>query len=61
MNQHIYTVMKQLYSKYSGEEIAEAIKQIRKELTEAEEQAALKRQLKVIQGKIKVNDDLSNQ
>ncbi len=56
MNQHIYTVMKQLYSKYSGEEIAEAIKQIRKELTEAEEQARLKAQLKVLQGKIKSPD-----
>lgn len=56
MNQHIYTVMKQLYSKYTGEEIAEAIKQIRKEIEEAKEQAELKRQLKVIQGKIKVQD-----
>lgn len=53
MNQHVYTVMKNLYSKYTGEEIAEAIKQIRKELQEAEEQAKLKAQLKLIQGKIK--------
>jgi hypothetical protein len=53
MNQHVYTVMKNLYSKYTGEEIAEAIRQIRKELTEAEEQVKLKAQLKLIQGKIK--------
>ena len=53
MNQQIYTVMKQLYSKYTGEEIAEAIKQIRREIQEAEEQRRLRAQLKVIQGKIK--------
>lgn len=53
MNQQVYTVMKNLYSKYTGEEIAEAIRQIRKELQEAEEQAKLKAQLKLIQGKIK--------
>lgn len=53
MNQHIYTVMKQLYSKYSGEEIATAIKQIRKEIQDAEEQRRLRAELKVIQGKIK--------
>ena len=53
MNQQVYTVMKSLYSKYTGEEIAEAIKQIRKEITEAEAQAKLKVQLKLIQGKIK--------
>ena len=53
MNQHIYTVMKQLYSKYTGEEIAEAIKQIRKEIQEEQEQARLKAELKRLKTLIK--------
>ena len=56
MNQQLYTVLKQLYSKHTGQEIADVIAVIRKEIEEAKEQAELKRQLKVIQGKIKVQD-----
>lgn len=56
MNQQLYTVLKQLYGRYTGQEIADVIAQIRKEISAEQEQAELKRQLKVIQGKIKVSD-----
>lgn len=53
INQQIYTVMKQLYSRYSGQEIAEVIAVIRKEITAAEEQAALRAELKLLKSQIK--------
>jgi hypothetical protein len=53
MNQQIYTVMKQLYSKYTAEEIATVVLQIRREIQEQQEQRRLKTQFKLIQGKRK--------
>jgi hypothetical protein len=53
MKNEPYTTLKKLYSLHTGEEIAEAIKQIRREIQAVEDQQLLRAQLTLIQGRIK--------
>jgi hypothetical protein len=53
INQQIYTVMKQLLSKYTEEEIADVVRIIRSEITEAEAEAKNKSTLKQFKARVK--------
>lgn len=53
INQQIYTVMKQLYSRYTGQEIADVIGVIRREIQEEQAQAELKAELKRLKTLVK--------
>ena len=50
--------MKQVYAQYTGEQLAEVLKLIRKEITEAEEAARVKAELKRLKSLVKENVDL---
>jgi hypothetical protein len=49
----LYTVMKQIYSQYTGYQIAEVIKVIRKEIQDEEEAQKLKAELKRLKSLVK--------
>ena len=49
----LYTVMKQIYAQYTGYQISEVIKVIRKEIQEAEEQTRIKAELKRLKALVK--------
>jgi len=58
IDQRLYTIMKQVYAQYTGEQLAEVLKLIRKEITEAEEAARVKAELKRLKSLVKENVDL---
>lgn len=53
VDRRLYTVLKQLYTQYTGQQIADAFAQIRKEFNEAEEQAKIKAELKRLKALVK--------
>jgi hypothetical protein len=58
VDQRLYTIMKGVYREYTGEQLAEVLKLIRKEIQEAEEAARLKAELKRLKSLAKENVDL---
>jgi hypothetical protein len=57
IDQRLYTIMKGVYREYTGEQLAEVLKLIRKEITEAEEAARLKAELKRLKNLVKDQED----
>lgn len=50
--ERIYKLMKEIYSEFTGQEVAEAIAQIRKEIEHEATQAALKSKIEELQQKL---------
>lgn len=49
---YIYTILKDLYAQFSGEEVAEALKQYRAEVIHFEEQRAIRAKIKELESKL---------